>query len=173
MNISASTRGSYEIALRSSSPLPPCLLFFNLSPYFLISHRMRSLFACIFTVKQDSSAINWRLSMLRLFHPLARIYGRRSARQAARLLFINSETMEGKTQKFAQRSKDIGHESKKTWEHGRSLPLFPPDRDLTAINSAFKLPLLAAVNKGKLIQIKIQFVRYLLFLCGTKILVIL
>jgi len=112
--------------------------------------------------------------MVSLFHPfgftVACVDDRR-ARQAARLLFINSETARGKTQKFAQRSKDIGHESKKTWEHGTSP--FLPDRDLTAINSAFKLPLLAAVNKGKLIQIKIQFVRYLLFLCGTKILVIL
>lgn len=43
-------------------------------------------------------------------------------------------------------------ERKKSDEHeDRSL------RDVTAINSAFKLPFLAAVNKGKLIQIKIQF----------------
>jgi hypothetical protein len=62
-----------------------------------------------------------------------------------------------KAQKFPQRSEDIEREFRcekenKTNEHGdRSL------RDVTAINSAFKLPLLAAVNKGKLIQIKIQF----------------
>lgn len=73
-----------------------------------------------------------------------------------------------KIQKFSQRSKNIEHEFKKTDEH--------KDRsfcDVTAINFAFKLLFLAAVNKGKLIQIKIQFVRYLLFLYRAKILVIL
>jgi len=55
-----------------------------------------------------------------------------------------------KDQKILSANSDT--KTKKISEHGDRSP-----RDVTAINSAFKLPFLAAVNKGKLIQIKIQF----------------
>jgi len=49
------------------------------------------------------------------------ILSRGFTRVDRRLPFINSERVKGKTQKFAQRSKDIGHESKKTWDMSPSL----------------------------------------------------